>query len=215
MGTYTPNEKFYLIDPSELVNVEQDINYNWERVDGVMRPLVEYAFTDVPGITVSSLPKQQGYKYYKTYSNAIWIGRGSGIDIYQDPNAKVENWDDTGLVFASGYASADTGEGKIRYSVFNNFVKFRGRLVAANGAELPANVTTRFMEIPAAIRPSKARYLTVWGGNSNGDFQCARIYVPPANATSWNMEFVKYGGNASSAGERYLNLGSIEYPLDG
>src|SRR5688500_13363692 len=102
MGSLSPNQKFWLIGQNDLVNVEQDLNYNLDRVDYRMRTLVEYMKTDVGSITDSSLVKEPGMKWYKTATNAIWYCH-EGTGIVQDPNAAVDSWA-TDVTFESGFS---------------------------------------------------------------------------------------------------------------
>lgn len=214
MGSYTDPQNFYLIDGSELVSVEQDLNYNLKRADDRVRPLVEYLVTDEPTITTSSLPKDTGFKWYKTYTGAIYHYRGG---IFQDINASIDTWSVSGLSFESGYGSLDQEENRIAFSLTpDGFVRWRGRLVLDNQAsELPLNTTINFLTPPASVLPVRARYFTLYGGNASGtDFQCFRLFVPQAGAADTRLEFVKYGSTASSSGERYLSLNDVYYALN-
>ncbi len=215
MGTYTSNQQLYLIDPSELVSVENNLNYNLRRADERIRPLVEYQITDEASISASSLPKDTGFKWYKTYTGGIWNYRDGGI--FQDPNAQIDTWSTSSITFEAGYGSSDLDVNRIAYSTSanGNFIRWRGRLVLNSGtSELPANTTTDFMTPPVGVLPLTSKYFTVYGGNSTGDFQCFRIFIPSSGSADKRMEFVKYGGNASSSGERYLSLTDVMYSLD-
>jgi len=211
MGEYTPNQKFYLIDGSELINVDQDLNYNLSRAETHARPLIEYQMTDEPTIGGSTLPKDVGFKWYKEYTNSIWHYRDDG-GIYQDVNAWVDPWN-ADITFYNGYSSMNLNADRIAYSSFNGFVHLRGKLVLNGGADnLPANTTTKFMTIPDSLLPIDARYFTIWGGNaSGGDFQCARVYIPAQGAADKRLEFCKYGGVATQATEKYLSLNDVYY----
>ena len=215
MGDYSVPQDFYLIDGSELVNVDQDLNYNLQRADDRVRPLVEYKVTDEPSISASSLPKDTGFKWWKTYTGAIWNYRNG---VFQDGNAQVDTWSVTGLVFESGYSSLDTELNRIAYSISGdgNIVRFRGKLVLNNQAnELPKNTTVNFLTLPSSILPKTQKYFTVYGGNAaSSDFQCFRIFVPQQGSGDDRLEFCGYGGNASSASERFLQLNDLCYSLD-
>jgi len=215
MGEYSVPQNFYLIDGSELVNVDQDLNYNLQRADDRVRPLIEYVVTDEPSISASSLPKDTGFKWYKTYTGAIWNYRDGGV--FQDTNAQVDTWSVSGLTFETGYGSADQELARIAYSTSTGgFVRFRGRLVLnGTASELPVNTTVNFMTVPSSILPVRQKYFTCYGGNAaSGDFQCFRIFVPQQGSGDDRIEFIKYGGNASSAAERYLSLNDVFYSLN-
>lgn len=214
MGDYTPTQKFYLIDGEELVNVEQDLNYNWRRADTKIRALVDFQNTDVPTLATSDLPKDEGYKWFKTYTNSIYHYTDGSI--ITSANSAVTDWAISGISFEPGYGSANLEDSRIAYAVQDGFVHLRGRLVLNSGSsELPANVTTNFMTLPNSVMPLRNKYFTVYGGNSTGtDFQCARIYVPEKTLSDQRIEFCKYGGNASSSSERYLSLNDVYWGLD-
>lgn len=212
MGEYTDKQKFYLIEGSELVNADQDLNYNLARADTRVKPLVEYQITDESSITNSNLPKDVGFKWYKTYTNAIWVQHKDGL-VYQDTNTWVDTWSLNGIVFYNNYGSMNLEADRIAYSAFNGFVHLRGKLcLNGTASDLPANVNIKFMEIPSEYLPPVARYFTVYGGNASGsDFQCARIFIPAQSASDHRLEFCKYGGNSSVATERYLSLNDVFY----
>jgi hypothetical protein len=215
MGSYTNPQNFYLIDPTELVNVDNDLNYNLQRADTRIRSLVEYVYTDVPSITDSSLTKGTGFKWYKTYTNAIWNARDTTSGVFQDPNAQVDSWSTSDIVFESGYGSTNLQEQRVGYSIFNGWVRWRGRVALTNGNELPANTVTDFLTPPASTQPNKGRYFTVHGGNASGvDFQVFRVFIPAAGSADVRLEFIKYGGNSATSGDRYLSLNDVYYPLN-
>lgn len=218
MGSYTSKQRFYLIDGDELVNVGNDLNYNIKRADERVCPLLGYQYTDVPSVAASDLPKDIGFKWYKTYTNAIWnYHRKSetSIGVWQDPNSRVDSWESTGISFESGYSSTNLEESRVSYSIFNGWVRWRGRVTLDSGnTDFPTNTTVGFLVPPSNVRPSRAKYFFVHGGNSTGDFQVFRIYIPARSASNPRMEYVKYGGT-STAGERYISLNDIYYPLEG
>lgn len=212
MGDYTPTQKFYLIDGTELVNVDQDLNYNFARADTRVKPLVEYQFTDEPSITNSTLTKETGFKWYKTYNNSVWAYR-NGVT-FEDVNSRISEWAFEGILFQSGYGSANLEEGRIAWSINDGFGILRGRLVLnGGGTDLPLNTTTKFMTLPDAALPVKARYFTVYGGNAGSDFQMARIYIPARTSTDKNLEFCKYGGASTVNSEKYISLNDCYYAL--
>jgi len=212
MGDYSPNQQFYLTDPSELVDVEQHVNYNFRRADERVRPLVEYQITSLPSISDSDLTKDTGFKWYKTYSNSIYHWRDGAI--FQDANATVGAWSFSNIVFASTYTSFNSAEGRIGYMLDDaGIVHWRGKLAFNAGSALPANVATKFLVPPSGYSPNRARYFTVYGGDSTGDFQCYRIFIPDSAASDKSFEFCKYGGNGTTTGENYISLNDIHYPL--
>jgi hypothetical protein len=207
VGDYTATQGFYKPNPvGELVDVEQHLNFNLRRIDERVKPLLEYQITNETSITSSSLPKDTGFKWYKPYSNSLWTWRADGL-IQQDVNSFVDNWTDA-TTFLNSYTSYDTTK-RLSYSVFNGFVRWRGKVKLSNDAALPTNTTTAFLTPPSATVPTKARYFTVWGGNATSDFQSFRIFIP----STGNMEFIKYGGNGATSSENYFCMDDVFYPI--
>lgn len=214
MGEYTDTQRFYLADPEELVSVENDLNYNLRRADERVRNLVEYQYTDEQSITVSSLTKEQGFKWYKSYSNSVWFGRGTGTQIWQSVANPVDEWKVTGLSFESGYQSMDSDINRTAYCITGNWVRLRGRVIRTGQLEIPTESIINFLTLPDEAMPKRARYFTVWGGNATSDFQVFRVFIPAVTDGDKRMEMMKYGGNATSEAERYISLNDIFYPLD-
>jgi hypothetical protein len=217
MGGYTDNQKFYLIGGSELVSVENNLNYNLRRADERVKALVEYQITDVPSITNSGASVDVGYKWYKQYTNALYnyrLDRISGAPgFWQDANAQVDSWTSSVGPFEPNYGSQDLGDNRIGYSIFNGFVRWRGRLSLTSGGELPANTLINFLTPPTETRPERDRHFFVCGGDSATNFQTFYVLVPAAGSANLRMRFVKYGGNAKDSSNRYISLNSIQYPL--
>ena len=212
MGTYTANQRFYQINPTELVDVNQDLNYNLRRADQRVKPLVEYQWTDVESVSQSDVPKDTGFRWYKTYTNSIWNWQDN--DIYQDGNGQIAVWQVSGITFESGYGSRDDTIFRIAYAIHDNHCTWRGELAKLDGSDLPANVSTDVFTPPDSTLPLTSKYITVYGGNATGDFQCGRIFIPAAGSADKRIEFCKYGGNGNSSTEKYLSFNDVAYPLD-
>lgn len=217
MGSYTNNQNFYLIDPTELVNVESDLNYNLRRADERVKALVEYQSTNEASL--ATLPKDIGYKYHKKSTNSIWnyhTSLSTGITThYQDTNAAVDTWSTSGIVYEASYASLVEPYETISYSLFNGWCRWRGRLMLNNqNSEFPMQTITRFMNIPVACQPVTAKYFFVHGGNTTADFQAYRIFVAPAGGADTRWEYIRYGGTTSTSNaERYISFNDIWYPV--
>jgi hypothetical protein len=215
MGDYTPTQRFYLPDGDELVNVEQDLNYNWDRADERVKALVEMQRTDEASISVSSIPKDVGYKWFKTYTNSWYFLSAASTTAITDVNSVVTNWDVAGITFEAGYGSVNLEESRIAYAIQDGFVHLRGRLcLNGTATDLPLNTTVNFMTLPTSAMPARNKYFTVYGGNAGADFQCARLFIPESGAADPRLEFCRYGGVASSAQERYISLNGAYYGLD-
>lgn len=213
MGGYTPNQKFYTVSPSELVDVDQHVNYNFRRADERVCPLVGYQYTTISDITGSNLLKEPGFKWYKRYSNAVWNCTSTNV-LQQDPNSLVNAWTSSGVSYPSGYTDMNQFEAKVGWSSYNGVIRWRGRVILSGAVAFPANVSTNFLIPPSAARPLKAKYFTVWGGNSSGDFQCFRIIVPASSSSDASFQYIKYGGNGTGPTENFIPLHDIKYSLD-
>lgn len=212
MGSFT-DQKYYKVDTSEFVNVGQDLAYNWRLADETVKPLLEYQVTNAESVSQSSLPRVTGMKYLKTYSNSIYYW--NDFDIYQDPNAYTDNWDTSGITFETNYGSANSTVARIAWQQFGQQVRLRGRLVLNAGAsDFPVNVSTKFLTLPTALYPTKAKYFTVYGGNATADFMCFRIFIPNSAAGDKRIEFCKYGGNGTTAADRYISLNDVKWHID-
>lgn len=212
MGSLSPNQKFWLIGQNDLVNVEQDLNYNLERVDYRMRTLVEYMKTDVASITAtSSMVKEPGMKWYKTFSNSIWYCHDN-TGIYQDPNAQVDTWN-TDITFESGFSSLDTSTNRIGYSIFGGLVRLRGKLIRTGLAAFTKNIATDVFTLPASARPDESRYFFVHMGEGLTQFQVARIFIPSSSSGDLRCECMIYGQDGQVSGNNYISLNDIYYPI--
>jgi hypothetical protein len=212
MGEYSPNQRFWLIGENDLVNVEQDLNYNLNRVDYRMRTLVEYMKTDVASVSDSSLVKEVGMKWYKTATNAVWYCHAGLNLISQDPNAAVDTWR-TDITFEAGYGSVDSSTNRIGCCIANGMVRLRGKLKLNNFDSLPKNVSTDFMTLPVDAHPTKSRYFFVHGGEGLTQFQTARIFIPAATNPDLRCEFIVYGQAGAPSSNNFLNLNDAYYPI--
>lgn len=212
MGSYTAQQGFYVIDPSELVNVETDLHFNLDRADQRVKPLVEYQATDEVSISNSTtLLKETGFKWYKTRSGSVWSYRDNTT--WQDGNTVVESWSTSGISFEAGYGSFDLGINRTAYCVVDNEVHFRGRVIATGQAELPLNTVVNFLNVPVSILPNTSRYFFVSGGDATGNYQAARVFVPSATDADKRLEFTMYGGTSVGPDDRYVSLNDIRYHL--
>jgi hypothetical protein len=218
MGTYSDNQKFYIIDPSEIVNVESDINYNLRRADLRVKALVEYQLTDVTSIVSADLPAETGFKWYKWYSNSIWNAVKDPVTnaktVSQDANSNIDTWTTSVGTFEPGWGSLNNATDRIGYSISNGWVQWRGKLALTSGAELPNNTNSLVLSLPLAVRPNLPRYFFCSGGLVSAGFMAARVFIPDSNgASDPRMSITKYGANAANATQRYISLNDIRYPL--
>lgn len=213
MGSLTPNQAFWLIGETDLVNVEQDLNYNLSRVDYRMRTLVEYMKTDVASISAdSSLVKEPGMKWYKTYTGAIWYCH-EGTGIVQDPNAAVDTFISSTISYEPGFQSLDQANNKIGYSSFGGEIRLRGKLIRTGSAAFTKNTATDVFSLPPAILPDEARYFFVPMGEGISQFQMARIFIPASSSGDLRCEVIVYGQDGLGAGNNFISLNDVKYTI--
>lgn len=216
MGSYTSVQQFYLIGEDDLVDVDQNLNYNLQRADDRMRPLVEYARTNSASITTDpALTREVGFKYYKTFSNAIFYGVNTFGTMAQDGNGIVPGWSTTGITFEPNYGSLDLSTNRISWAkYFNSWCRLRGALMFNNLSAFPKNVTTKFMTLPPVMYPAKSRYFFLQMGNGSGQAQTARVFIPAAGSADLRLEFCAYGPDGTTSDQRYISLNDIYYPIN-
>lgn len=212
MGNYSPNQDFWLIGENDLVNVEQDLNYNLNRVDYRERTLVEYMKTDVASISATaSMVKEPGMKWYKTFSNSIWYCHDN-TGIYQDPNAAVDSWS-TDVTFEAGFSSLDSSSNRIGYSIHGGLVRLRGKLIRTGFAAFTKNASTDVFTLPVAARPDESRYFHIHGGSGLTQFQSARLFIPAAGNADVRCEILVYGQDGAPSDNNFLSLNDVYYPI--
>lgn len=212
MGTYSPNQDFWLIGENDLVNVDQDINYNLSRVDYRERTLVEYMKTDVASISATpSMVKEPGMKWYKTFSNSIWYCHDN-TGIYQDPNAQVDSWN-TDITFEAGFTSLDSNTNRIGYSIFGGQVRLRGKLIRTGLAAFTKNTATDVFTLPVAAHPDESRYFFVHMGEGLTQFQVARVFIPGKLSADLRCEVIVYGQDGAPSSNNFISLNDIYYPI--
>lgn len=210
MGTYTSNQNFYLIGTSDFIDVDTDLNYNWDRADERIRGLVEYQRTDAASISVANLPREVGYKFYKTYTNSLWNCQASDGSIYQDPNAQVDSWSNSGISYSTGYTSDTATDGAVSYSSFNGWVHLRGRILHNSGAAFPTYTGTQFMTLPASVTPTGTRDICVSGGDDPTNYQYFQIAID----TTGKCWFTLMGATTPVANQNFLPLNEIMFPIN-
>lgn len=213
MGRYTDNFELYLTDDTDLVDVDSDVNYNLERLDAVLKPLIQYQLTDVPVITTSDLPKEVGYKFYKWHSNSVWFCATAGAPV-QDGNAQVDSWNTGFGSFASGYSNYDESTNRIAYSSHNGWISWRGKLARSGRAAFVDDDIIFPITLSPSVLPNSPKYFMCAGGFTTAAPQIFRVYIPSSDAADKRMKVIKYRGIASDSDERYLCLNQIRYPLD-
>ena len=199
MGTYTGTLKFYKPDPTEFVDVETQLNRNWDITDKAFKRLLEYEYTTLQ--TPDIVDSVDRARFYKSYSNsAMAYFRPSNI-FYQDPGAYVASWSSMSQYLTNSYVPHPDFGLHVR-TVESSFtstkeIEWTGA-VWLGGSNLPVNTTVSFASgIPSVYRPVTAKYFMVYGGNTASDFSVARIAI----FTDGVMQFTRYGAAAGATSD--------------
>src|SRR5690349_15616890 len=202
MGEYTPVQKLYKPAATDLVTVETDIKYNWDRLDDRTKPLVEWEWSEETQLT-GNVPIEQNYKYYKSSSASKWISNFNGTNqaVVQDTLAYVPNWSlitpDAGWVVAanSRLMACQTFSGE-------DMVHWRG-LVIFDAGDLPIKTNTLVCSsIPSQFRPLGAdREFQVATGDTQTGANIATIML--RFTTAGEIRMFKYGVGTQLAPSRF------------
>jgi hypothetical protein len=219
MGTYTPNLKFYKPDPSEFVDVDTQLNANWNLADTAVKQLMEYQFaTDAvidPGVTVNRP------RFFKWSSNAAVHYDGiSSRTFKQDTLAYVTPWQPLGSWVSEGFA--DDVDFPMGYRLIKkpggttSEVELCGAVQYINQAPIDINFNLTFLQATdptLPIKPAVHKYFDVWGGNTSSNYSIARLFI---SATDGHMELKHYGNqpSAGSSGENRIELTGIRYNIE-
>lgn len=219
MGTFTTNFKLYKPVPNEIVDVNQQLNYNWDVVDLNARKLMEYQYFTGPSVSdIVGTSNRKGERWYKTYSNSILGADGPG-SFLQDNFAHVDTWINASsfITQVSGpswqaYPSNEPHYRVISSSGTTTEIEWVGR-VWIGGAQIQpvVNYTPVLTGLPAGIRPVVGKYFNLYAGNTTTDYASARCLAD----TAGNLQFMRYGNGAATAStENYIDLGGVRYNLE-
>lgn len=216
MGSYTPVLKYYKSAPDEVVDVEQQLNYNWDITDLQAKRLLEYEY--VSGQNPNVVGALNRSRFYKEYSNSIqsYFGPPSNF-FWQDPKAFVTPWTAAGSLISGGYSDDPD------YPVAYRLIKYSGSATAEvewtgafwlDNAAMDLNLNIAIAaagDLPAAIRPTVTKYFDMWGGNTATDFSVGRILI----GNDGRLEFKRYGVNpGTNTGENRLEFTGIIYNVE-
>lgn len=216
MGTYTTNVKFYKPDPTEFVDVELQLNSNWDISDAAVRRLFEYEYSNAAVPTTSDFPNITRQRFYKSYSNSLVnYFKASGVWI-QDLHAFVSPWVNAASLFTNG-----TEESKSDDPVFYRIIKKSGGTTTeiewtgsfwAGGGNMDLNTNiVNVMTLPAAVIPTVSKYFDCNAGNCSVDYSFARVVF----LSSGTVEYKRYGSNTqTSDGEKRIDLTGVKYNLE-
>ena len=210
MGEYTAGQKFYKPAASDLVTVETDIKYNWERLDDRTKPLVEWEPSDQTTLT-GNVPLEQNFKYYKRSSGSKWASNFNGTvqAVAQDTNAYVPEW--SLITLEPGWATASPSRVMAcqTFSV-EDMVHWRG-LASFTVGELPIKTNTLVAtNVPSQFRPlGSDREFQVCSGDTQTGNNVATIML--RFTTAGEIRMFKYGVGAQLVGDRHITFNGISY----
>lgn len=211
MGSYTPKQRLYKVDPEEIVDPETNLNYNWRKLDDSIKHLIEWAPTDAEFIS-SEEDISNGRKFLKRRNNATMIGWNGTL--YQDMRAYVNGWT---LIPTSAFNAAwehvpNAAMGRMMYTIDSDGdISLRGTMRLKGGAAITAKTTYDVLTLPTAARPIENRYYFRHMGNADApEYAVNRFLI----GSSGGIQIVRYGGDQGNANERYITFSGISFPRD-
>lgn len=220
MGSYTNLLRYYKPVAEEVVDVEQQLNYNWDITDLQAKRLLEYEYvtTQNPNV-VGALSRS---RFYKEYSNSIQTYFKSSPDFFwQDPVAFNAAWTDASALIAGG------GGG---YSACPNLPPAYRIIQKSGGTTAEVEWSGAFWQdgsnfgiginftvcvagtLPVSIRPVVTKYFDMWAGNTTTDFCIGRLLI----GNDGRMEFKLYGVDVPSGNsvENRLEFTGVTYNVE-
>jgi hypothetical protein len=220
VGSLTTNLKFYKPDPTEFVDVDVQLNANWQIADRAVKRLLEYEYTttSVPG----DLDAIDRARFYKTYSNSFMTWFKSGPFFWQDPTAFVSAW-----VHANGYLQAGMFEAPdfpLAYRIIQKSggttaeIEWTGAICTQVPDQVTIDVNTNMTVVdnianplPVGVRPIVSKYFTVSAGNTSSNYSIARLFFN----SNGGVEFKRYGANPTNPGvENRIEFTGLKYNVE-
>ncbi len=218
MGTYTTNLKFYKPDATEFVDVDTQLNRNWDIADRAVRRLMEYEYSSLAVPDISDDVTRRA-RFFKIYSNTVIAYFKSSQTWYQDPKAFVSTWKPALSFFSEGYNFAPSGLTPYYRVVATpgggtTQIEWCGAFFELGGA-MELNLNTTVIPaggIPTEARPAVSKYFDVWCGNTSTDFSIARLLF----GADGSLQFKRYGVNPSSgtSDENRVELTGVRYNVE-
>lgn len=219
MGTYTPLLKLYKPDPIENVNPETHINQNLRIIDSVAKGMLEYdTYSEAKegGVNqqlLDSLPA--AYRFYKPYSNSLWVSNGSLFQASQDTGAYATDWNDATPLIAAPWVQFPTQPVAYRrISVQGSGtteIEWTGRLWQGGAAIASGVAFANVMSFSSDLAPLATKYFQANGGNTVSGYAIFRVMV---DAGSFVNLFKMGTGVATSSIENYIDLGGMRYSTE-
>lgn len=216
MGTYTAELKLYKPDPNEFVDVETQLNRNWDIADKSVRRLMEYEYSNLSVPDAGSTPDNS--RFYKSYSNSFMALDRTNNVYFQDTTAFVSEWkkalvNNTDQFEASGFP------------LYYRVIKKNGGTTteiewtgAFDELGTPMQLNTNVVQVmilPAETIPQVTKYFTVNAGNATNSYSIARLAFASGAAGTADMGYKRYGAAAgTSSSENRIELTGIKYCIE-
>lgn len=211
MGEYTEYHKLYKSDSDELVDVDNQLNYNLERLDFLAKTIADYLPTDVQSVQ-DNFDNEPGHKFYKYYSNSFWYYHPETRAFVQDVNGDVDGWSSSGISFQNGFKNYDSDRGRVGYKTESNesMCRWRGQIILNDFDNIDRNTHYTVMTLPSETIPSNSRYFFTHSGFGSGAVTYRLMFQEAGE-----LQVIRYGPTTqSTSAERYISLVDVSYPLD-
>lgn len=218
MGTLTTNLQLYKPAATEFVDVETQLNRNWDIADSAVKRLLEYEFTPLQTPDLTNVVNRS--HFYKSYSNSFWAYFKTTNLWWQDPKARVSSWVSAASLLQSGWF--ELPDMPLYYRIIKNTgsstteIEWTGAVCNQVPDPVTIDVNTNMFIIdtgglPASIRPTVSKYFTMFAGNTSTNYSISRLFFSSAG----NVEIKRYGSNPTSPGtENRIEFTGVKYNLE-
>lgn len=211
MGSFTPTLELYKPAPDEVVDVNQQLNANWQIADLDLKGLLEYQYTTDQNLpSTGILPR---HRFYKSYSNSVFAWSGVGF-FFQDLAAAVYPWVNASSLVGGGWSAHPDLPPYYRIvqtpGTVNTQIEWTGS-IWQGGALIPAN--TPFggvIALPAATVPVITKLFSCHAGDTASGYSIARVGFSSVGS---DVGIQRYGVAPISSNENRVDLGGIKYNI--
>lgn len=219
MGNYTTKLQLYKPAATEFVDVETQLNRNWDIADEAVKRLLEWEYSTVQTPDISETPDRA--HFYKTYSNSTFMYFQSSQLWWQDPTAAVYPWVSAKSFLQPGwlehpdlplfYRIVKKASGAVTTQI-----EWTGAIITQYPDPVTIDVNTNMVvmdvgAMPTAIRPTVAKYFDQYAGNTAANYSIARLFFN----SSGSVEIKRYGSNPTSPGdENRIEFTGVKYNIE-
>ena len=215
MGTYTTRLKLYKPASTEFVDVETQLNNNWDMCDAAVRRLLEYQYSSLQFPVTDDFDLLQ-QRFYKNYSNSLVNYSKATNTWIQDTKAFVGPWVNASSLFQNGTETSNPSD-VVHYRIIKNpggtttEVEWTGSFWAGGGdMDLNSNILS-VMTLPGSVIPTVSKYFDCHAGSCSVDYSFARVVF----LSTGTVEYKRYGSNTQvNSGEKRIDLTGIKYNLE-